>query len=189
MTFLCQLGKPRAAKPETIQEYGKLRDTMIQSPWVALDDGRFIDIVTTQGTPFYGCLFNGHDLLTEADGHQKNCWRQQTAIALDFDKCSVKPELMVSHFTDEGYKPWFAYLTFSDGKTEGRSYRLVWKVETDLNLSYDDVQASIKGLSQIAGGHADKYSMDASRLWQGSNRGTFHVASDAKHLNLKELAQ
>ena len=184
MTFLCQLGKPRTAKPETIQEYGKLRDVMIQSPWVALDDDCFIDLVTNQGTPWYGCLFNGHDLLTEADGHQKNCWRQQTAIALDFDKCPIEPELMVKHFTDEGFEPWFAYATFSDRKVEGRSYRLVWKAETDLNVSYEDVRAFIKEFSQIAGGHADKHSMDASRLWQGSRNGLVHRGKTPATLNL-----
>ena len=187
MTILCQLGKPRAAKPATIQEYGKLRDVMIQSPWVALNEDDFIDLVTNKGTPFYGCLFNGHDLLTEADGHQKNCWRQQTVVALDFDKCPVGPLTMSEHFTSRGYEPWFTYRTFSDSETDFHySYRLVWRVEDDLNVSYDEVRQFIKGFAEKhACGHADKHSMDASRLWQGSTKGVVYRGKKPVTLTLR----
>jgi hypothetical protein len=187
MTILCQLGKPLAAKPQTIQEYGKLRDVMIQSPWVALDEDNFIDLVTNKGTPFYGCLFNGHDLLTEADGHQKNCWRQQTMVALDFDKCPIGPPTMSEHFAGRGYEPWFAYRTFSDSETDFHySYRLVWRVEDNLNVSYDEVRSFIKEFAgQHAGGFADKHSMDASRLWQGSTKGVVYKGKNPVTLNLR----
>jgi hypothetical protein len=186
MTILCQLGKPRAAKPQTIQEYGKLRDVMIQSPWVALDEEKFVDLVTNKGTPFYGCLFQGHDLLTEADGHQKNCWRQQTMVALDFDKCPIGPLTMSEHFAGRGYEPWFTYRTFSDSETDFHySYRLVWRVEDDLNVTYDEVREFIKDFSVLAGGHADKHSMDASRLWQGSRKGLVFKGKTPAILNLR----
>jgi len=186
MTILCQLGKSRFAKPETIQEYGQLRDVMIQSPWVALNEDDFIDLVAYQGTPFYGCLFDGHNLLTEADGHQKNCWRQQTAVALDFDKCAIEPDVMTNHFIDEGFEPWFTYRTFSDGSVKNQnSYRLVWRVEDDLNVTYDEVREFIKDFSVFAGGHADKHSMDASRLWQGSRKGLVFKGKTPAILNLR----
>ena len=185
--ILCQLGKPRAAKPETIREYGQLRDVMIQSPWVAVDEHHFIDLVARRGTPFYGCLFNGHDLLTEADGHQKNCWRQQTIVCLDFDKCDVDPHHMTSIYHFEGKTPWFTYRTFSDGVTDGHSYRLVWKVEDDLNLTYDDVRVAIKKLASFSGTYADKHSMDASRLWQGSRKGVVYASNSVAKLDLRSL--
>jgi hypothetical protein len=186
MAILCQLGKPRAAKPQTIREYGQLRDVMIQSPWVALDEDKFIDLVTNKGTPFYGCLFNGHDLLTEAEGHQKNCWRQQTMVALDFDKCPVGPLTMSEQFAGEGYEPWFAYRTFSDSETNFHySYRLVWRVEDNLNVSYDEVRSFIKEFSTRANGLADKHSMDASRMWQGSTKGVVYKGKNPVTLNLR----
>jgi hypothetical protein len=187
MSILCQLGAPRLSKPETIQEYGKLRDVMIQSPWVYIEDDKFIDLVTRRGTPFYGCTFNGHDLLTEADGHQKNCWRQQTLVCLDFDKCEIDPHYMTTHFQREGKTPWFTYRTFSDGVTANHSYRLVWKVEDDLNLSYEDVRAAIKNLATHAKGLADKHSMDASRLWQGSRNGLVYGNDGSAKLDLRSL--
>jgi hypothetical protein len=187
MSILCQLGKPRFSKPQTIQEYGKLRDVMIQSPWISLEDDRFIDLVTRRGTPFYGCLFNGHDLLTEANGHQKECWRQQTIVALDFDKCEVDPHYMTSVYHWNGKTPWFTYRTFSDGAAEGHSYRLVWKVEDDLNLTYEEVRAAIKSLASEAGGRADKHSMDASRMWQGSRKGVVYANDGTAKLNLRSL--
>jgi hypothetical protein len=187
MSVLCQLGKPRFSKPQTIQEYGKLRDVMIQSPWVSVDDNHFIDLVTRRGTPFYGCLFNGHDLLTEANGHQKECWRQQTLVCLDFDKCEVDPQVMTTLYWREGRAPWFTYRTFSDGVAANHSYRLVWKVEDDLNLSYEDVRLAIKRLASPTARYADKHSMDASRLWQGSRKGVVYANDGAAKLNLRSL--
>ena len=187
MSILCQLGAPRFSKPQTIQEYGKLRDVMIQSPWISVDDNHFINLVTRRGTPFYGCLFNGHDLLTEADGRQKNCWRQQTLVCLDFDKCEVDPHRMTRFFHQEGKTPWFTYRTFSDGTADGHSYRLVWKVEDDLNLTYDEVRSAIKSLASPVADHADKHSMDASRLWQGSRRGVVYANDGTAKLDLRSL--
>ena len=187
MSVLCQLGAPRFSKPQTIQEYGQLRDVMIQSPWVCVSDDRFIDLVARRGTPFYGCLFNGHDLLTEANGQQKNCWRQQTIVCLDFDKCEVNPIEMTTFYHASGKTPWFTYRTFSDGLTEGHSYRLVWRVEDDLNLTYDEVRASIKSLAAPVAGFADKHSMDASRLWQGSRKGVVYASNSVAKLDLRSL--
>jgi hypothetical protein len=186
-SVLCQIDlRGRTTKPTTLQEYGKMREHMIQRGWTSLDDDFFIGNVTRLGCPWYGCLFNGHDLMEVQQ--QKLCWRMQTMIALDFDKCPIDPMVMVQHFQDEGLDPWFAYGTFSDGTTEGRSYRLVWKVEANLNKSYEDVRQYIKNLAVFAGGHADKMSMDPSRLWQGSNSGMIYFSPLAAKLNLdKEL--
>jgi hypothetical protein len=186
---LCQIDlRGRKAKPTTIQEYGKMRDLMIQRKWTNIADSLFMGNVTLRGCPFYGSIFNGHDLLTEGEGRQKNCWRMQTIIGLDFDKCPIDPEVMVKHFTEEGYEPWIAYPTFSDGDTEGRCYRLLWKVETDLNIDYEGVRQFIKDFALLAGGHADKHSMDPSRLWQGSTKGTIYYSPSAAKLNLTKGA-
>ena len=187
MSVICQLGAPRAAKPQTIQEYGKLRDVMIQSPWVSVSDDNFINLVARRGTPFYGCLFNGRDLLTEANGQQKNCWRQQTIVCLDFDKCEIDPIEMTTFYHAGGKTPWFTYRTFSDGASPGHSYRLVWKVEDDLNLTYDEVRVAIKKLASFSGDLADKHSMDASRLWQGSRNGVVYASGDVAKLDLRSL--
>ena len=184
-SVLCQIDPSgRTAKPTTLQEYGKMRERMIQGGWVSLEDQLFIERVTRRGHPWYGCLFNGHDLMEVQQ--QKLCWRMQTMIALDFDKCPIDPMVMVQHFRDEGLDPWFAYGTFSDGTTEGRSYRLVWKVEANLNKTYEDVRQYIKNLAVFAGGHADKMSMDPSRLWQGSNSGMIYFGQSATTLDLNE---
>jgi hypothetical protein len=185
-SVLCHLGKPRAAKPQTIQEYGQLRDVMIQSPWVSVSEELFIDLVTLNGSPFYGCLFNGHDLLTEANGQQKNCWRMQTLLGLDFDKVDISPGGMTRNFINRGLEPWLVYRTFSDGTNGKRSYRMLWQVERDLNLTYEEVGAAIKGFATNAGGLADKHSMDPSRLWQGSNRGKVYHSPNSAKLNLQK---
>ena len=62
-SILCHLGAPRTAKPATLQEYGKLREQMIQKPWVALSEVDFVRAVTEQGCPFYQSLMNGRDLM------------------------------------------------------------------------------------------------------------------------------
>lgn len=186
-SVLCQIDlRGRGSKPETLQEYGALREHMIQKGWVSLDDDFFIGGVTRRGCTFYGCLFNGHDLMELQE--QKLCWRMQTIIGLDFDKCPIDPEVMVKHFQDEGLDPWLVYRTFSDGDTEGRCYRMLWKVEANLNKSYEDVRQYIKDLSVFAGGHADKRSMDPSRMWQGSTKGMIYFSPTAAKLDLnKEL--
>lgn len=182
-SVLCQIDlRGRGSKPQTLQEYGALREHMIQRGWVSLDDDFFIGNVTRRGCTFYGCLFNGHDLMEL--GQQKDCWRMQTIIGLDFDKCPIDPEVMINHFKDLGLDPWLAYRTFSDGDTEGRCYRLLWKVEPDLNAGYEHVRQYIKDLAVHAGGHADKHSMDPSRMWQGSRKGHIYYSPSAAKLDV-----
>lgn len=181
---LCQIDlRGRGSKPQTLQEYGKLRDYMIQKEWTTLGDDFFIGHVTRRGCTFYGCLFNGHDLMET--GQQKLCWRMQTLVGLDFDKCPIEPKVMIDHFRYKGMDPWLAYRTFSDGDTEGRCYRLLWKVEPDLNITYEEVRQFIKNLGAKAMGHADKMSMDPSRMWQGSTKGTIYYSSNAAKLNMR----
>ena len=74
-----------------------------------------------------------------------------------------------------------------DGVADGHSYRLVWKVEDDLNLTYDEVRVAIKKLASFSGTHADKHSMDASRLWQGSRNGVVYANDGIAKLNLRSL--
>jgi hypothetical protein len=155
---------------------------MIQKGWTQLDDDFFIGNVTRRGCTFYGCLFNGQDLMDLQ--YQKLCWRMQTIIGLDFDKCPISPEVMIDHFRHLGYEPWLVYRTFSDGDTEGRCYRMLWKVEPDLNATYEQVSRYIKDFATFAGGHADKHSMDPSRMWQGSTKGMIYYCPTATKLNL-----
>ncbi len=185
-SILCQIDpRGRLQKPETLQEYGKLRDYMIQRPWESLSDGAFIELVTKKGCTFYGCLFKGLDLVELQ--YQRLCWHTQTLIGVDFDKCQVNPEKMVKLYTELGYKPWLAYRTFSDGQHLGKSsYRLLWKVDVNLNVSYETTHGFIKALAALAGkGVADKHSMDPSRMWQGSRKGYVHYDPEAPLLDLR----
>jgi hypothetical protein len=182
---LCQIDRRgRKEKPHTMQEYGKLRDHMIQRPWESFDDECFLELVTEKGCTFYGCLFKGLDLMELQ--FQKLCWHTQTLIGVDFDKCKVEPEAMVDLYSELGFLPWLAYRTFSDGELEGKSsYRLLWKVDIDLNVSYDQTHRFIKKFASLAGTDlADKHSMDPSRMWQGSTKGYVHHDSDSFPLNL-----
>jgi hypothetical protein len=182
----CQIDlRGRGSKPATLPEYGALRDLIIQSEWVTLGDDFFIGHVTRRGCPFYGCLFNGRDLMET--GSQKAVWRIQTIVGLDFDKCEIEPEVMLDHYRHRGYEPWLVYRTFSDGELPGRCYRMLWKVEPDLNMSYEDVSASIKSLARFSHGHADKKCHDPSRLWQGSTKGTIYYAANAAKLNMRKV--
>ena len=94
--------------------------------------------------------------------------------------------VMIDHFKALGYEPWLVYSTFSDGVTEGRSYRMLWKVEPDLNATYEGVSKFIKDFAVFAGGHADKHSMDPSRMWQGSTKGMIYYCPDAAKLDLQQ---
>jgi hypothetical protein len=182
---LCQIDlRGRGSKPQTLQEYGKLRDYMIQKDWTTLGDDFFIGHVTRRGCTFYGCLFNGHDLMET--GQQKLCWRMQTMVGLDFDKCPIEPEVMLDLYRHRGMDPWLVYRTFSDGDTAGRCYRMLWKVEDDLNLGYEEVRQFIKDLGKLANGHADNKSMDPSRMWQGSTKGTIYYSANAAKLNMRK---
>ena len=187
-SIVCHLGAPRTAKPQTLKEYGKLREQMIQRSWVTLSEVDFIRAVTEQGCPFYSCLFNFRDLMELT--FERLCWRHQQIVGLDFDKCEISADNMTKHFQYLGLKPWLSYPTFSNGIEPGKqSYRLLWRTEIDLNLTYDECSASLKKMRSLTNGLEDKHANNPSRLWQGTNSGFFHYAHDGKRLNLKELAQ
>jgi hypothetical protein len=187
-SVLCHLGAPRTAKPETLAEYGKLRERMIQAPWAALSEVDFVNYVTQQGCPFYGALINGRDLMDLQ--YEKLCWRTQSLVGLDFDVCDIPAADMVGWLTHKGLRPWLGYFTFSNNPANaGESYRLLWRVDTDLNLSYDECSLAIKALAKRAGGHADRHAQNCTRLWQGTNSGFFHYAADANRLDLRSLAK
>jgi len=186
-SILCHLGTPRAAKPQTLQEYGKLREQMIQRSWVSLSELDFVRAVTEQGCPFYSALMNGHDLMEMQ--FEKLVWRTQTMVGLDFDVCEVTGNDMVKWFTHNNLKPWLGYFTFSnDGRFRNQSYRLLWRVETDLNLTYDECTRALKQMRQQSGYLSDKHACNPTRMWQGTNCGFFHFAQDGVRLNLKQLA-
>jgi len=185
--ILCHLGAPRQSKPATLQEYGKLRESMIQKPWVSLHEHDFIRAVTQQGCPFYAGLMNGRDLMELQ--YEKLVWRTQSLVGLDFDVCEVSGYDMAKHFQYLGLKPWLGYYTFSnDPANGGQSYRLLWRVDTDLNLSYDECARALKKMRALTNNLADKHAANPTRMWQGSNSGFFHYAADGKRLNLKGLA-
>ena len=186
--ILCHLGDPRTAKPASLQEYGKLRERMIQRPWESLHEHEFVRLVTEQGCPFYGAILNGRDLMDLQ--FEKLCWRTQSLVGLDFDACEISGDNMAKHFQYLGLKPWLGYYTFSNGEVPRRqSYRLLWRVETDLNLSYDQCAAALKQMRSLSNNLADKHAANPTRMWQGSNSGFFHYAADGKRLNLRELAK
>ena len=82
------------------------------------------------------------------------------------------------------------YYTFSNNAANGgESYRLLWRVDTDLNLSYDECAKALKVMRAMSNNLADKHANNPSRLWQGSNSGFFHYDSQATRLNLKELSK
>ena len=187
-SIVCHLGAPRTAKPQTLKEYGKLREQMIQRSWVTLSEVDFIRAVTEQGCPFYAGLMNGRDLMDLQ--YEKLVWRTQSLVGLDFDVCDISGNDMVGWFTHKGLKPWLGYYTFSnDSAKGGESYRLLWRVDTDLNLSYDECAKALKEMKRLSFNRADKHAVNPTRMWQGTNSGFFHYAHDGKRLNLKELAQ
>ena len=166
--ILCHLNSESfSLKPTDIKFMGKLRDKMIQRKWDYVSERRFIEKVTT-GHAFYGCIFDGHDLQEYAEGRQRQCWRAQSIVAVDIDKCPIHPRDMAQFYTDLGYIPWVVYNTFSDKPYGLRSYRLLWRVEVDLNVSYEQWHAVIKGLSGLTE-YGDKRAQDPSRMWQGSH--------------------
>jgi hypothetical protein len=186
--IVCHLGAPRTSKPATLAEYGKLRETMIQKPWVALSEDEFIQAVTRKGCPFYPALMNGRDLMELQ--FEKLVWRTQSLLGLDFDVCDMSCYDMIGWFEHKGMVPWLAYHTFSnDPANGGESYRLLWRVDTDLNLSYDECAAALKRMKALSFNRADKHACNPTRMWQGSNSGAVHYNPNAKRLNLKELAK
>jgi hypothetical protein len=187
-SILCHLGAPRTAKPATLQEYGKLREQMIQKPWVCLSEVDFIRYVTEQGCPFYSALMQGRDLMEKQ--FEKLCWRTQSLVGLDFDVCEISGDDMRKHFQYLGLQPFLGYYTFSnDASNGGESYRLLWRVDTDLNVNYDECARALKKMRALTNNLADKHAANPTRMWQGTNSGFFHYAHDGKRLNLKELAK
>lgn len=186
--IVCHLGDPRVAKPSSLAEYGKLREKMIQRPWEAVSEVDFVHLVTELGCPFYGALLNGRDLMDLQ--FEKLCWRTQSLVGLDFDVCSVSGNDMAKHFQYLGLKPWLGYYTFSNDPSKGgQSYRLLWRVETDLNLSYDECARALKKMRAMSNNLADKHAANPTRMWQGSNSGFFHYDANGERLRLKELAK
>ena len=186
--IVCHLGAPRTSKPATLAEYGKMREQMIQRNWVSLSEVDFIRAVTEQGCPFYSALMNGRDLMELQ--YEKLCWRTQSLVGLDFDVCEVSGYDMANHFQYLGLKPWLGYYTFSNDPTNGgQSYRLLWRVDTDLNLTYDECATALKKMRTMTNNMSDKNAANPTRMWQGTNSGFFHYAHDGKRINLKELAK
>ncbi len=183
--LLCQINsKGFTRKPQHLHEYGKLRESIIQSGWKSISEDEFVNKVTTKGYAFYSCLFNGHDLMES--GKEKECWRMQTFVGLDFDHCPVSPEEMAAFYNEQGLDPWLVYGTFSDG-TEAdqglRSYRIVWRVEADLNASYTQVHGFIKRLAAMTN-WADKNATTVTRMWQGSRSGAIVHDHTAPYLTI-----
>jgi hypothetical protein len=186
--ILCHLGAPRQSKPETLAEYGKLREQMIMSPWVALSEVDFIRAVTEKGQPFYQALMDGRDLMEKQ--FEKLVWRTQTLAGLDFDVCDIPVNDMIGWLTHKGLRPWLAYYTFSNNPANGgQSYRLLWRVDSDLNLTYDECARALKELKKYSFNRADKHALNPTRMFQGTNSGFCHYDANAKRLNLKELAK
>jgi hypothetical protein len=183
-SILCQINDIGfTSKPTDVRFMGKLRDKMIQRGWVQLPDYEFVRKVTEEGTAFYGCLFNGHDLMET--GQQRLCWRMQTMIGVDFDHCPVSPEEMTKIYTEAGFSPWLVYPTFSDGTEPGlRSYRVLWKCEADLNATYEEWADTIKFLSSITQ-YGDPRARDCSRMWQGGLKGFSHYNANAPLIGVK----
>ncbi len=174
--LLCQINDEGfITKPEDIRFYGKLRDKMIQKPWTNIDEALFVHKVTRRGYAFYGCLFDGHDLMET--GQQRLCWKAQTLVGVDIDKTKINPLVVWHQYRAQGLEPWLIYPTFSDGKDGLRSYRLLWKVEVDLNIGYEQWADVIKKLSTFTS-LGDPRARDCSRLWQGGLAGPIHYGEN-----------
>ena len=171
---LCQINDEGfTTKPTDIRFMGRLRDKIIQKPWAYLSEGEFIEKVASQGFAFYGNLFDGHDLMET--GRQRECWKAQTIVAVDIDKCPVDATRMALHYAELGFVPWLAYRTFSDGVNGLHSYRLLWQVEVDLSVTYEQWAEVIKAMSTLTE-WGDKHARDCTRMWQGSLNGVaWHV--------------
>jgi len=186
-SIVCHIGQPRTAKPQSLPEYGKLREKMIQSPWACVSEDSFLEMVTQKGCPFYGAIMQSGDL--QELQFEKLCWRQQSLVGLDFDVCEVGGVEMALIFANMGLTPWAGYYTFSyDPESDKESYRLLWRVETDLNLSYDQVAKALKKMRLLSGNLSDKNAANPTRMWQGSNYGAFWQESNHTRLDLRSLA-
>jgi hypothetical protein len=187
-SITCHLGAPRTSKPQSLQEYGRLREKMIQAPWACLSEQEFVTAVTQKAQPFYQALMDGRDLMEKQ--FEKLVWRTQSLVGLDFDVCKVGGWEMLLTFANMGLQPMLGYHTFSHNPDNGgESYRLVWRVETDLNLSYDECAKALKKMRVLSGNLADKHALNPTRLYQGTTKGAFCYNAESTHLNLKELAK
>jgi len=187
-SIVCHLGSPRFAKPETLQEYGKLREKMIQQPWTCISEPDFVTAVTQQGCPFYQGLMQGRDLMELQ--YERLVWRTQSLVGLDFDVCEVSGWDMLLKFSKMGMRPFLGYHTFSHNPDNGgESYRLLWRVDTDLNLTYDECSRALKKMRLLSGSLADKHALNPTRMYQGTNRGAFCYNNEGTRLNLKKLAK
>ncbi len=184
--LLCQINDVGFThKPTDIRFYGALRDKMIQKPWSYLSEDDFIDKVTRKGFAFYGNLFDGHDLMET--GQQRLCWRAQTIVGVDIDKTTADPQMMCYFYTELGLMPWLAYPTFSDGNDGLRSYRLLWKVDVDHSITYQQWADVIKALSTKTE-LGDKHARDCTRMWQGSDKGSCWWIPNLKPATYAELS-
>lgn len=157
------------------------------SPWTYIPEIDFIKAVTDKGQPFYSCLFT-RDLMEL--GQEKLCWRQQVFAGADFDAVEVSVFDMVKHFSGMGLSPHFSYHTFSHDPDSGlHNYRLVWKTETDLSLTYDQTFTALKKIRELSDNLSDKNACSVSRMWQGSNSGVVTYAPNAELLDLRQLAK
>jgi len=187
-SIVCHLGEPRVAKPQSLQEYGKLREKLIQQPWTCISEIDFVTAVTQKGCPFYQGLMQSNDL--QELQFERLVWRQQSLVGLDFDVCEVGGWEMLLTFANMGMQPMLGYHTFSHDPTNGgESYRLVWRVQTDLNLTYDECTRALKKMRVLSGNYADKMALNPTRLYQGTTRGAFCYNAESTKLNLKELAK
>jgi hypothetical protein len=185
-SIVCHLGDPRTAKPQTLKEYGKLREKLIQQPWTCISETNFVDAVCNKGTPFYQALMNFRDLMEL--NFERLCWRLQVLAGADFDKCEVSVLEMVKHFTSLGMKPFLAYNSFSHNSSTGlNNYRLLWRVECDLSLTYDQSHAALRKIRELSGNLSDKNASNNTRLWQGTRSGAVHYDTNAPQLNLRKL--
>ena len=92
-SIVCHLGAPRYAKPETLQEYGKLREQMIQRPWVCLSEEEFVTAITQKGCPFYQGLMQGRDLMELQ--YERLVWRKMRLLSGNLaDKHAANPTRM-----------------------------------------------------------------------------------------------
>lgn len=188
-SIVCHIGDPRQSKPATLAEYGKLREQMIQRDWACLSEQDFIARVTEQGCPFYGALMNGRDLMELQ--FEKLCWRSQSLVGLDFDDVEFDVQTVTQWFAKiRNIPPWLVYHTFShEGGTGVNSFRVLWRAEIDLNLSYDQMAAALKVLRGLSCDFADKHAANPTRMWQGTLSGAAFYDPQAPELNIRNLLQ
>jgi len=188
-SIVCHIGNPRQSKPATLAEYGKLREQMIQRDWACLSEENFIRLVTEKGCPFYGALMNGRDLMELQ--FEKLCWRSQSLVGLDFDDVEFDVQTVTQWFAKiHKIPPWLVYHTFSHEDGTGvNSFRVLWRAEIDLNLSYDQVAAALKVLRGLSCDRADKHAANPTRMWQGTLSGAAFYDPQAPELNIRNLLQ